>query len=109
MLAVLATILTNFRQVQPKNSAAGEIVRLTHNNDQLILSFFLRFTIQNGKEKLSKLIDVHSFWQEIYMVLWKTNPQKSLAPVMGTHSFICYSITVTVTLSVTTVTNEHLQ
>jgi hypothetical protein len=30
-------------------------------------------------------------------------------PVMGTHSFICYIVTVTVTSLVTTVTNEHLQ
>jgi hypothetical protein len=29
--------------------------------------------------------------------------------VMGTHSFIRYIVTVTVTLLVTTVTNEHLQ
>jgi hypothetical protein len=30
-------------------------------------------------------------------------------PVMGTHSFIRYIVTVTVTSLVTTVTNEHLQ
>jgi hypothetical protein len=29
--------------------------------------------------------------------------------VMGTHSFIRYIVTVTVTLLVTTATNEHLQ
>jgi hypothetical protein len=33
----------------------------------------------------------------------------AMAPVMGTHSFIRYIVTVTVTSLVTTITNEHLQ
>jgi hypothetical protein len=36
-------------------------------------------------------------------------PNGTQRAVMGTHSFIRYIVTVTVTSLVTTVTNEHLQ
>jgi hypothetical protein len=38
-----------------------------------------------------------------------TKDETYMEPVMGTHSFIRYIVTVTVTSLVTTVTNEHLQ
>jgi hypothetical protein len=44
----------------------------------------------------------------IHIILYIRYNQLLVKAVMGTHSFICYFVTVTVTLLVTAVTNEFL-
>jgi hypothetical protein len=61
-------------------------------SDRLILSYNLLQGTRRGLTSLSR-----AFYKSL------------IGNVMGTHSFIRYIVTVTVTLLVTTVTTEHLQ